>query len=66
MVTRPPHFNPYEFAVVSGLRAHQLMDGCLPHVDGDHNVTTTAQMEVAIGKIARIEAVDPLPTGALP
>ncbi|MBI3046691.1 MAG: DNA-directed RNA polymerase subunit omega [Acidobacteria bacterium] len=53
MVTRPPHFNPFEFAVVSGLRAHQLMDGCLPQLDGEHNATTMAQMEVASGKISR-------------
>ena len=58
MVTRPAHLNPYEFAVVSGLRAHQLMDGCLPRIDGAHNATTMAQMEVASGKVARIDAVD--------
>jgi len=60
MVTRPPGFNPYEFAVVAGLRAHQLMDGCLPHLDGAHNATTMAQMEVATGKIARVEADSPI------
>ena len=64
MVTRPPHFNPYEFAVVSGLRAHQLIHGCLPQVAGEHNVTTIAQMEVASGKIARIAIVDVLPKSA--
>jgi len=53
MVTRPPHFNPFEFAVVSGLRAHQLMDGCLPRLDGEHTATTMAQMEVARGRISR-------------
>lgn len=37
MVSRSPHVNPCEFAVVSGLRAHQLMDGCLPQLDGEHN-----------------------------
>lgn len=61
MVTRPPHFNAYEFAVVSGLRAHQLMEGCLPQLDGEHNATTMAQMEVATGKVARIDVVDMLP-----
>jgi DNA-directed RNA polymerase subunit K/omega len=58
IVTRPPHFNAYEFAVVAGLRAHQLMDGCLPHLDGDHSATTMAQMEVASGKIVRSDVVD--------
>ena len=63
MVTRPPHFNPYEFAVVSGLRAHQLMDGCVPQLEGEHNATTMAQMEVASGKIARAR---PLTDAAAP
>jgi DNA-directed RNA polymerase subunit K/omega len=58
MVRRPPDFNPYEFAVVSGLRAHQLMDGCVPQMDGGHNATTMAQMEVANGKVARTPAAD--------
>jgi len=55
MVTRPVHFNPYEFAVAAGLRAHQLMDGCVPLLDGDHNATTMAQMEMASGKIVVTE-----------
>ena len=61
MVTRPQTFNPYEFAVVSALRAHQLMDGCLPKLDGDHNATTMAQLEVATGLIGRSDGVDPPP-----
>lgn len=46
MVTRPQHMNAYEFVVVSALRTQQLAAGCIPRVDGDHNVVTTAQMEV--------------------
>ncbi|MBI4888731.1 MAG: DNA-directed RNA polymerase subunit omega [Acidobacteria bacterium] len=53
MVTRPTHLNAYEFAVVSALRAHQLMSGCVPQVDGEHKATITAQLEVASGKIER-------------
>jgi DNA-directed RNA polymerase subunit K/omega len=45
--------NRYEFAVVSALRAHQLMEGCTPRVDGDHKATTLAQLEVAAGHVAR-------------
>ena len=56
MVTRPIHLNPYEFAVVASLRAHQLMHGCVPQLDGTFKATTMAQMEVAAGKIARVEA----------
>jgi DNA-directed RNA polymerase subunit K/omega len=46
--------NGYEFAVVSALRAHQLMQGCTPRLDGEHKATTMARMEVAAGKVARL------------
>ena len=55
MVTRPPHFNAYEFVVVSALRAHQLMGGCIPHVGGDHKKMIVAQLEVAGGMISRVK-----------
>jgi DNA-directed RNA polymerase subunit K/omega len=44
----------YEFAVVSALRAHQLMRGCTPRLEGEHKATTMARMEVAAGKVARL------------
>jgi DNA-directed RNA polymerase subunit K/omega len=56
MVARPPALNAYEFVVVSALRAHQLMGGCLPRVAGDHKATTMAQMEVSTGEVARVDA----------
>ena len=55
MVARPPGFNAYEFVVVAALRAHQLMGGCVPQIEGDHKATTMAQMEVANGRITRVE-----------
>jgi len=45
--------NAFEFAVVSGLRAAQLMRGCLPRVEGGHKNTVIAQLEVAAGKVRR-------------
>jgi DNA-directed RNA polymerase subunit K/omega len=54
VIRRPAGSNPFEFVVVSGLRAAQLMRGCLPKVDREHKVISTAQLEVAMGKIARI------------
>lgn len=53
MVSRPYAMNAFEFVVVSGLRAQQLMKGCIPHLDGEHKAITMAQMEVSAGKIAR-------------
>ena len=59
MVTRPIHINAYEFAVVSALRAQQLLAGCTPRVEGDHSAATMAQMEVAGGHVARTEVGPP-------
>lgn len=53
MISRPPHLNAYEFAVVAALRAQQLMAGCTPRLGGEHGATTMAQMEVAAGCVAR-------------
>jgi hypothetical protein len=52
--TRCSRFRPYEFVVVSSLRAHQLMSGCVARVDGRHKATTMAQKEVAGGKVRRL------------
>jgi DNA-directed RNA polymerase subunit K/omega len=62
-VTRPSHLNAYEFVVVAALRAQQLQAGCVPRLDGQHNVATMAQMEVAGGRVARADTVEtpPLP-----
>ena len=60
MIRRPAGSNPFEFAVVSGLRAAQLMRGCIPRVArSTEKVITTAQMEVAAGLVARIPLADP-------
>lgn len=56
MVQRPPGFNAFEFVVLSGLRAAQLMRGCTPRVASAHKVITTAQMEVAEWKVVRVAA----------
>jgi DNA-directed RNA polymerase subunit K/omega len=58
MVIRPPSYNPYEFVVVASLRAQQLLAGCVPRVEGDHNATTLAQMEVVEGRVARTAIED--------
>lgn len=57
MVQRPPGFNAFEFVVLSGLRAAQLMRGCTPRVVSGHKVITTAQMEVAEWKVVRAAPV---------
>jgi DNA-directed RNA polymerase subunit K/omega len=46
--------NGFEFAVVSSLRAAQLMRGCTPRVTTIQKTIMTAQLEVAAGKVARL------------
>ncbi|MDA1183067.1 MAG: DNA-directed RNA polymerase subunit omega [Acidobacteria bacterium] len=54
MVKRPPAISAYEFAVVSGLRAKQLMRGCVPMVGTSQKLIMTAQLEVAAGLVAKM------------
>ena len=53
MIHRPAELSVFEFVIMSGLRAAQLMRGCIPRVEATHKVITTAQMEVATGKVVR-------------
>ena len=54
MVKRPVEINAFEFAVLSSLRAAQLMRGCTPRVAGTQKMIMTAQLEVAAGKVTRL------------
>jgi len=52
-IRRPEGVGAYSFAVVSALRAGQLLRGCIPRVNGgDSRATVIAQLEVARGKVA--------------
>ena len=53
MINRPPDVSAFEFVVLAGLRAAQLMRGCTPRVESTHKVIMTAQIEVAAGKVVR-------------
>ena len=53
MIHRPSEFSAFEFVVLSGLRAAQLMRGCTPRIEGAYKTITTAQLEVASGKVVR-------------
>ena len=56
MVKRPEEINKFEFAVISSLRAVQLMRGCVPRVPIAQKMIMTAQLEVAAGKVVRLPA----------
>jgi len=62
VIHRPAGVSAFEFVILSGLRAAQLMRGCTPRVEGGHKVIMTAQIEVAAGKVARATdvIVDPI------
>jgi DNA-directed RNA polymerase subunit K/omega len=60
MNIRPEDTNAFEFVVLSSLRAVQLMRGCTPRVHATGKITTTAQLEVAAGKIVKLVAT-PVP-----
>jgi DNA-directed RNA polymerase subunit K/omega len=53
MIRRPVELNPFEFAVLAGLRAAQLNRGSVPRVNGPTKSTMIAQQEIAQGKIVR-------------
>jgi DNA-directed RNA polymerase subunit K/omega len=55
MVNRPAAMSAYEFAVVSSLRATQLMRGCIPLVTSTQKTIMTAQLEVAAGLVAKMD-----------
>jgi DNA-directed RNA polymerase subunit K/omega len=55
VVSRPAGLNAFEFVILAGLRAAQLMRGCTPRLAGTHKNTMMAQMEIAAGKVVRSE-----------
>jgi DNA-directed RNA polymerase subunit K/omega len=58
VIWRPDRSNAFEFVVVSALRAAQLMRGCTPRVAPGYKHITTAQMEVAAGKVVKVSELE--------
>lgn len=60
--------NQFELAVVAGLRAKQLIAGCIPRVAPAHKLTSTATLEVLAGKVVACSGEDaarPVAPGSL-
>jgi DNA-directed RNA polymerase subunit K/omega len=55
---RPDVTNAFEFVVVAGARARQLLRGCTPRVAGPEKPARLAQKEVRAGKVERIPLED--------
>jgi DNA-directed RNA polymerase subunit K/omega len=50
--------NAFEFVVVAGARAKQLLRGCTPRTTGGGKLVTLAQKEVREGKVERVPIAD--------
>lgn len=50
----------FEFVAVASARAHQLLRGCLPKVEGSAQPARRAQQEVAAGFVARVDPEVPV------
>jgi len=48
--------NKFEFVIVAGARARQLLRGCTPKTDGAGKPVRIAQREVKEGKVAKVRA----------
>ena len=59
MIQRPLDIGRFEFVILAALRAAQLLRGCPPKLEVDiaYKATTTAQLEIASGKVARLADV---------
>jgi DNA-directed RNA polymerase subunit K/omega len=54
VVSCPDGIGKFEFAVLAALRAAQLSNGCTPRVTVGQNTASTAQREVAEGKVLAV------------
>jgi DNA-directed RNA polymerase subunit K/omega len=46
--------NKFEYVVVAGARARQLLKGCTPKVEAHHKPARTAMKEVKLRKIEKV------------
>lgn len=55
MVDRAKVPNAFEFVIVAGARARQLLRGCTPRTSGSEKLVRLAQKEVREGKVEKVE-----------
>jgi DNA-directed RNA polymerase subunit K/omega len=55
--SRPPSrpLNSFEFVAVASARARQLLEGCIPKVEGSPKPARRALQEVAGGYVQRVD-----------
>ena len=54
MTDRANNQNAFEFVIVAGARARQLLRGCTPRSEGTEKLVRMAQKEVKEGKVQKI------------
>jgi DNA-directed RNA polymerase subunit K/omega len=47
--------NAFEFVIVAGARARQLLRGCTPRTTGSEKLVRLAQKEVKEGKVEKVK-----------
>jgi DNA-directed RNA polymerase subunit K/omega len=57
-VEKTERTNAFEFVIVAGARARQLMRGCTPKTAGSEKLVRLAQKEVREGKVAKLAGPD--------
>lgn len=55
MVDRAKVPNAFEFVILAGARARQLLRGCTPRTSGSEKPVRLAQKEVREGKVEKVE-----------
>ncbi|MCC7007453.1 MAG: DNA-directed RNA polymerase subunit omega [Acidobacteria bacterium] len=55
--TRPR--NSFEFVTVASARARQLLEGCVPKIEGSPKPARRALQEVAAGRVTKVEPPSP-------
>ena len=58
MADRQDASNKFEFVIVAGARARQLLQGCTPKTSGHDKPIKLAQREVREGKVEKISTAD--------
>lgn len=58
MVDRTEVPNAFEFVVLAGARAKQLLRGCTPRTSGTEKLVRLAQKEVKEGKVEKLAVPD--------
>jgi DNA-directed RNA polymerase subunit K/omega len=57
VINRTDVGNAFEFVIVAGARARQLLRGCTPRTTGSDKLVRLAQKEVTEGKVEKLATV---------